>query len=145
MNIILRRKYFNSEYTIGQLFVNGKRLCDTLEPPSRGLKANAKPYQVKAAKKNGPCCIPYGNYVVVVTKSPRFKKWLPLLIGVTGFEGVRIHAGNYPTDTKGCILPGWNTSKGIVSGSQQAMNEIMNVLTKAYALGKSVHLIITKG
>ena len=37
---------------------------------------------------------------VVISKSPRFKKWLPLVQGVPDFEGIRIHAGNYPDDTQ---------------------------------------------
>jgi len=41
---------------------------------------------------------------VVVTKSPRFKAWLPLVQGVPNFDGIRIHAGNYPDDTQGCIV-----------------------------------------
>ena len=33
---------------------------------------------------------------------------MPQLLYVPGFEGIRIHAGNYVTNTEGCLLPGIN-------------------------------------
>ena len=38
--------------------------------------------------------------------SPRFGEVLPLIGNVVGRTGIRIHAGNYPRDTAGCILVG---------------------------------------
>jgi hypothetical protein len=42
----------------------------------------------------------------VLSYSNKFKKFLPELINVPGYSGVRIHVGNKPEDTEGCILPG---------------------------------------
>lgn len=66
----------------------------------------------------GKTAIPEGRYAVAVTFSPRFKRWLPLLLHVPMFEGIRIHAGNSAEDTAGCILPGMNTVKGWVTDSR---------------------------
>ena len=77
--------------------------CDTLEPTWRNLKGvELQPGEVnarfsresgKVARKiPGRTAIPEGSYRVLITKSPRFKKWLPYVQGVPGFEGIRIHA-----------------------------------------------------
>ena len=52
--------------------------------------------------------------------SPRFRRQLPLLVGVPGFEGIRIHPGNYPSDTEGCLLPGQSRLPDAVMGSRLA-------------------------
>lgn len=113
MEMTLTRIAKKKEYTIGRLAIDGKYMCDTLEPTSRDI-GWGKP----GRKVAGKTAIPPGRYPVVVTFSPRFKRWLPLLLHVPGFEGIRIHAGNYPADTEGCILPGLNTIKGRVVDSR---------------------------
>ena len=87
-------------------------ICDTLEPCWRNLlgvelspaEENVRLGRVsgkKAQKMKGKTAIPEGTYPLVISKSPSFKMWLPLLLGVPNFEGIRIHAGNYPDDTQG--------------------------------------------
>lgn len=96
MELVLRRRWFTDETTIGELFVDGVRSCFVLEDKER--EGEPKVY--------GKTAIPRGRYEVRITPSPRFKRDLPLLIGVPGFEGVRIHPGNVAADTEGCLLPG---------------------------------------
>jgi hypothetical protein len=75
----------------------------TLEDKVRG---NGDPKTVAKWKVKNNSAIPYGTYETVVDHSPKFKDDLLRLLLVPGFEGIRIHAGNSPKDTAGCILVG---------------------------------------
>ena len=122
MKLILTRIARKAEYTIGRLEdENGKKLCDTLEPTWRDYKGG----ELKIPKKSA---IPEGSSRVVVTKSQRFRKYLPLLVGVPGFEGVRIHAGNTSRDTEGCILVGQNLQVGKVLWSRITLERLMRLI-----------------
>ena len=99
MELILKRIARKPTYTIGQLFIanaDGKPqtyICDTLEPAWRD-------YAHGEMKIPGLSAIPEGEYTVVITWSPKFREWLPQIIGDQDFnrqwQGVRIHAGNTP-------------------------------------------------
>ena len=122
MEFTLKRIARQPGYTIGHLYVGeSTKVCDTLEPQWRDFHHGA-------AKVDGESAIPEGRYPLVVTFSPRFKRWLPLLVGVPHFEGIRIHSGNTPADTQGCILPGRNLRKGVVLNSRAALRRIMALL-----------------
>ena len=133
MEMILKRIARQQGYTIGRLFLREReddeyapgeklsKICDTLEPQWRD-------YAHGAHKVKGRSAVPEGRYPLVVTRSPRFGRWLPLLVGVPQFEGVRIHAGNTPADTEGCILPGENRRRGMVLNSRAALSRIMALL-----------------
>ena len=97
----------------------------------------------------GISAIPEGEYTVVITWSPKFREWLPQIIGDQAFnrqwQGVRIHAGNTAADTRGCILPGENKIPGRVINSRRCLRMIVTRLTEAYARGESVRLKILPG
>ena len=132
MKLILTRIARKAEYTIGRLEdENGKKLCDTLEPIWRNYDGG----ELKIPKKSA---IPEGTYRVVTTYSLRFRKYLPLLVGVPGFEGVRIHAGNTSRDTEGCILVGQNLQVGKVLWSRITMEKLMKLIENE----KEIYIII---
>ena len=119
MKLTLTRIAKRADYTIGRLEdENRVKICDTLEPTWRNYKGG----ELKVPKKSA---VPEGTYRVVVTKSPRFRKYLPLLVGVPGFEGIRIHSGNSANDTEGCILVGDNLIKGRLVWSRKALEKLM--------------------
>lgn len=119
MELLLKRIFLGETYTIGKLYVDGVKFCDTLEDKVR-------PY---GEKVYGETAIPYGEYKVIITYSQRFKRPLPLLLNVPMFEGIRIHPGNTAVDTHGCILVGVNDSKGRISQSKFTFYQLFKKMT----------------
>ena len=54
--------------------------------------------------ENADYLIPAGTYPVENTWSPKFKKFLPLIMDVPDRDGIRIHKGTIPEHSKGCVL-----------------------------------------
>ena len=133
MELLLERTEKTKTYTAGRLyFVNelGKAyFCDTLEPP------------VSVDNRHKPKAIPAGRYDVAVTWSPRFKRWLPLLLKVPFREGIRIHAGNNPDDSSGCILLGRALLPGHVYNSRSTLEKLMQRL-KERPEGEAIHITV---
>lgn len=85
---------------LGSLYLNGAFICYTLE---------------NAAK-----AIPAGLYNVQNSKSPKFKRELPLLHNaqVPASRGIRIHVGNTAKDSQGCVLVGMTREVHLLGGSK---------------------------
>ena len=143
MELELKRTTFSKYSTIGELYVDGKFFCYTLEDEDLGLYQQMGEEQIKKIKVAGRTCIPYGRYEVVMNiKSNRFSQikqyafcngYLPRLVDVPGWDGVLIHIGNWAKDTEGCILVGtWDGEKeDWVSDSKIAFNKLMSLLEEA--------------
>lgn len=116
MKIKVDRIYKGESYTIGKMYLNGEYFCDTLEDAIRPVKIPNE------------TAIPAGTYKVEVTYSPRFKRNLPLLVDVPNYTGIRIHNGSNKDHTSGCILVGFNTSKGILSDSRKTSDQLTEIL-----------------
>ena len=133
MNLQLVRKEFTEQSTIGELTVDGQFECFTLEDKVR-------PDGVKVF---GETAIPEGIYHIDITFSNRFKKDLPLLLAVPNFEGVRIHSGNTPADTLGCILVGKGKGSNRIDQSRDAFNALFPKLRAAKDRGDGITLEIS--
>ena len=120
--------------------------CDTLEPPALEMKSSVSMEAVLRSPKKceslKPFAIPPGRYAVVISYSPKFKQWLPILLGVPMFKGIRIHAGNTAEDTAGCILVGENRVKGKVLNSRLWLKRLKEKIVEAKERGEAVWLSI---
>ena len=161
MELILERIAKRKTYTIGRLSLTpdpspiergdskaspkggglegASYFCDTLEPTWRDYKNGA--YKVK-----GRSAIPEGRYAVVISWSPKFKQWLPILLGGPEFnkqwQGIRIHAGNTAKDTQGCILVGRNQLVGQLLESRKWLYELKQKIVEAKNRGEAVWMTI---
>ena len=125
MRIVVKRTAKMNDYTIGNLYIDGQFFCNTLEDTDRELNDSQSLLYIKAKKIFSKTAIPTGTYKVDLTYSYRFKRILPLIVGVKGFDGIRIHQGNFPKDTEGCILVGKNTFKGGVFDSKETLERLL--------------------
>lgn len=119
MKLRLERAPSQHGATIGELTVDGAFECYTVEDVVRPVKIK------------GETAIPAGTYNVVITPSQRFKRDLPLLENVPGFDGIRIHPGNSSADTEGCILPGRTRTDRTVGESKVAFNALYGKIQQA--------------
>ena len=110
---LLLRHTAVQDATLGYLYVSNSGeapdplvdtpLCKVLEDPIRLRRVNGV---VKGEKIKGDTAIPDGRYEIIINWSNRFGRLMPLLLNVPQFAGIRIHAGNTPDDTEGCLLVG---------------------------------------
>jgi Family of unknown function (DUF5675) len=136
MKLEVKRFMCGATCTIGELFIDGVHECYTLEDIVRP-EGSPKVY--------GETAIPYGTYQVVITFSNRFQRDLPLLVGVVGFEGIRIHPGNTAADTHGCLLVGETHTSSSVSASRVAFDRLFPKIRNAIESGEKVWITYING
>lgn len=134
MKLVLTRIQLEDDCTIGSLSVNGTFECWTLEDKVRSA----------GVKVPGKTAIPYGEYGVDITYSPHFDQFMPLLLSVHGFEGVRIHPGNTAADTDGCILVGLERGAASIGRSRDAYHALLPKMQQALDAGETIVLEITR-
>lgn len=134
MKLNLVRHTFTDKSTIGSLSIDGIFESYTLEDVTR-----------TGPKIPNETAIPYGTYRVALTYSSRFKRVLPILMDVPGFEGVRIHWGNKSDDTEGCILVGQTKSADFVGNSLVAFGAIYDKLYTSWLVADPITITIEKG
>lgn len=129
MELELKRSLYTEKSTIGNLRINGKQFCFTLEDTCRDANRDGDLFDAGEQKVHGKTAIPAGKYQVILSMSTRFKIVLPEVLKVPGYAGIRIHNGNTAENTDGCILVGSDKSKDFVGGSRNTLAKLMDVLT----------------
>ena len=130
MELKLNRKTYTKNSTIGELIINGVFFCHTLEDVIRDANRNGN-FDGVESKVHSKTGILAGKYEVIINMSTRFKKIMPLLLDTPFFKGIRIHNGNTPEHTEGCILVGSTKSVDFVGGSVDAYTRLMIRLNNA--------------
>ena len=128
----LERKVYTERSTTGRLFIDGDFECYTLEDP------------VRPKKIRGITAIPEGTFEIAITHSNKFKQFMPLLLGVPNFAGIRIHWGNRPEHTEGCILVGKSVGDDMIGTSKLAYDGLNRKLARLVKRGK-VYIQVSGG
>ena len=130
INLLILRDTFSDQSTIGELFLNGERFCDTLELPYRDNQRSIS-------------CIPVGEYKVRL-RYPResaTRDYLHLIVeDVKDRSYILFHRGNTAKDTRGCILVGQGSQQDIVHNSTLAMDLLIKEIINLG--GTNINLII---
>lgn len=138
--IHLHRVEAHADRTLGRLAVYGAEGALrfegwALEPPWRD-------------NRRGESCIPCGLYGLAWRVSRRYGRHL-LVQETTPRQFILLHAGNYPRDTEGCILPGLRKAdldgdgRPDVAASRAALRRVLEAVPEA-AVGEPVaRLLIT--
>ena len=156
MRLKLERKYFKDTYTIGNLYIDGKYFCDTLEDKDRGLDDSMSLEDIKSKKIYGQTAIPKGTYEITLdVVSPKFSTYsfyketcngkVPRLLNVKGFKGILIHVVDGYKGAKlvqGCIGIGLNKIKGGLLEGIEYFKRLYSTLLEAYNNKEKIFIII---
>ena len=130
INLLLIRNTFSKKSTIGELFLNGERICDTLENSWQDNQRNIS-------------CIPEGIYPVRLrtARESATRDYLHLLVQeVPNRDFILVHRGNFPSQTQGCLLVGLGTEQDVVHNSTLAMDLLIKEIL--HLGGENINLII---
>ena len=130
INLLLIRQEFTEGATMGELFLNGERMCDTLELPWKNNQRNIS-------------CIPKGEYKarLRLARESASRDYLHLLVqDVPNRDWVLFHRGNTVADTRGCVLVGFANTHSFVQNSTFAMDLLMKEILNLG--GEKINLII---
>ncbi len=113
-NLLLIRDSFSDKAVIGKLYLNSEFYGHTLE---LAWKDNQKRVS----------CIPKGVYEVKKrhTQKSKYKYEHLHILDVPDRELILMHIGNYPKNSKGCILLGNTRALNFVGDSRKAFYKLM--------------------
>ena len=130
VNLLIIRDEFTDKSTMGELFLNGEWLCDTLELPYLDNQRSIS-------------CIPAGEYKVRIrtARESATRDYLHLLVeDVKDRTYILFHRGNSAKDTRGCVLVGIGRKQDFVKNSTLAMSLLMKEIINLG--GTNINLII---
>ena len=130
VNLLIIRETFTDKSTIGNLYLDGEWLCDTLELPWKDNQRSIS-------------CIPDGQYKVRLrtARESATRDYLHLLIqDVPNRDYILVHIGNKSSDSRGCVLVGIGTEQDFVKNSRLAMELLMKEIINLG--GTNINLII---
>lgn len=116
--VSVHRFDYAKNHTKSIIFIDGQFICFGMEPEN---KVNN---QIPGQRD----LIPEGTYKLILSMSPKFKRLLPEVINVPFNTGIRIHAGNHPSETSGCLLVGSYFADNMLLESNKALNKIIDKL-----------------
>ena len=145
MEITVDRKYKKSTYTIGNMYIDGKWFCNTLEDTDRGLDDSMDLNYIKTKKVYGQTAIPTGTYEITLNVvSPKFSKYpfyqsscqgkVPRLLNVKAFDGILIHVADGVRGSQlveGCLGIGLNKIKGGLLEGKETFEKLYNLMLQA--------------
>ena len=142
MKVNVVRRYNNNRYCIGDLYVDGVWVSNTIEDTDRGLDNSMSVSDIKKKKIYAQTAIPTGTYDLTIDIiSPKFYQkpyyksfcngYVPRVLNVKGFDGILIHKGVNQNSSAGCLIVGYNKIKGQVTNSQQAFEKLYKLFKQA--------------
>jgi hypothetical protein len=146
MLLLSNRKWISEDATISDLSIAGEHECFILEDLVRA----------EGIKIPGATAIPAGEYEVVIDRSDRFSQkasklaghpvdvFLPRLLNVQMFSGIRIHSGFRAIDTEGCLITGLTYKRGnaFVGAGRLALGALQPKIQAALDSGEGCRIRI---
>ena len=153
MKILIDRAWKKDTYTIGKIFIDGVRLCETMEDKDRGLSSDMPLEEIKKRKVYGETAIPTGTYELDLNNysykfrnriwAKRYNGIVPRFKNVKGYDGVLFHPLNTAKDSLGCVGVGKNTIPGAITNSTTWYYKLMDdYLMPARRRGEKVFVTI---
>ena len=133
MDLSLVRTKTSDRSTQGQLSVNGIFECYTLERPEVQIPAGTYPIEMTESLDLTCDCGPNHS----------LSHLLPLLDNVPGRTCIRIHSGNWPRDSEGCILVGQILGDNMILASRAALDILIPKIQAALAAHDVVQISVS--
>lgn len=144
MLLELVRRPSGRRATFGELFINGKLHCRTIEDVERKVKVfgqTAIPrgrYEIKLRAEGGFDARYHKKYGGI------FHRGMLHVTNVPGFEYILIHIGNTPEDTHGCILVGETAfeTTNFLASSEAAYLKLYPIVRDALLRNEKVEILV---